>query len=125
MEKNNKVQTGSFQHLYKLEVIQNKYGGNEYICQHTCPEVTSLCPCTGMPDFYTLIVKYTPDLKLIELKSLKLYLINYRDRRIFHEELLNEIFDVFMEVVEPKKLYIELVVNNRGGIFTSVKREGP
>jgi 7-cyano-7-deazaguanine reductase len=125
MENSCEFQIRSDQTPYKLEVIQNKYKDNEYICQHTCHEVTSLCPCTGMPDFYTLIIKYTPNLKLIELKSLKLYLINYRNRGIFHEELLNEIFDDFKSKIEPKRLLIELVVNNRGGIFTSVKREWP
>lgn len=106
-----------------IDVIQNKNLKTKFVCEHTCPEITSLCPYTGMPDFYSLIIRYIPNLKLVELKSLKIYLVNFRNRGIFHEELLNEVFDDFKKTVEPNWLFMELVVNNRGGIFTSVKRE--
>lgn len=109
----------------ELELIENVYSERDFLCEHTCPELTSLCPVTGLPDYYTLKILYRPQRHLVELKSLKMFLVTYRNRGIYHEELLNEIFEIFQKKVEPKYLSMELVVNNRGGIFTSVRRQWP
>lgn len=109
-----------------LETIVNKNSGSHFICEHTVEELTALCPKTRVPDFYRLLVEYFPTSSLIELKSLKLYCDKFRQREIFHEELLNEVFRDFEEVVKPRWLRLTLEVNVRGGIRTVVTREsGP
>ncbi len=86
-------------------------------------ELTSLCPETRIPDFYTLLIEYVPNAQLVELKSLKLYLDTYRQRELYHEELLNEVFRDFVNAIRPKWVRLSLEVNVRGGIKTVVTRE--
>ena len=105
-----------------LKTIKNKNKGKRYICEHIFPELTALCPTTTLPDFYTIRTVYEPYEKLVELKSFKLYLLKYRNTKIYHEELANEILEDFVKIVNPNWIFIELKVNVRGGIFTTVKR---
>ena len=88
------------------------------ICQ---PEFTSVCPMTGLPDFGSIIVKYTPDLKIIELKSLKIYLLQYRNVGIFYEHVVNRILDDLVAVLSPKCMEITGEFTARGGISASVR----
>jgi len=105
-----------------LQTLDNKDPDDHYICEHSSSEITCLCPFSGNPDFYTILLQYEPQNKLVELKSLKLYLTSYRDERIIHEELLNRIFSHLRDTIEPQWMYIELIVNVRGGISTTVRR---
>ncbi len=105
-----------------LKTIENKHKGKRYVCEHTSPELTALCPTTRLPDFYTARVVYEPNEKLVELRSLKIYFVQYRNVGIYHEELANEILEDLRTVIEPKWIFLELKVNVRGGIYTVVKR---
>jgi 7-cyano-7-deazaguanine reductase len=84
-----------------------------------CPEHTSLCPMTGLPDFGTIIVRYTPAEMLIELKSLKYYLFQYRNVGIFYEHLVNRILDDLVAVIKPKRLEVIGEFTARGAITTT------
>jgi 7-cyano-7-deazaguanine reductase len=108
--------------LPALDTRPNKHRGKKFVCEHVFPELTSVCPVTRLPDFYTMKLAYEPDAKLVELKSLKLYLIAYRNVEILHEELANQILDDLIRTVNPNWASIQLEVNVRGGIRTSVSR---
>ncbi|MCR6546864.1 preQ(1) synthase [Dehalobacterium formicoaceticum] len=99
-----------------LECFDNKHPEHDYFVQFKCPEFTSLCPMTGQPDFATIIVNYIPDKKLVESKSLKLYLFSFRNHGDFHEDVVNIIMKDFIALIDPK--YIEVVgeFTPRGGI---------
>lgn len=84
------------------------------------PEFTSVCPMTGLPDFGCIIISYTPDKKIIELKSLKYYLLQYRNVGIFYEHLVNRILDDLVEILKPKRMEIIGEFTARGGITTRV-----
>jgi len=86
-------------------------------------ELTSLCPMTGLPDFYTLRITYTPARHVPELKSLKIYLLSFRNIPILHEHLACRIFDDFHRAVAPRTLKIELDAHVRGGIHASIVKE--
>jgi 7-cyano-7-deazaguanine reductase len=104
----------------KLETFENQYPGRDYTIRIECPEFTSVCPRTGQPDFGTLWITYVPDRKCVELKSLKLYLQQYRNEGIFYEHVTNRILDDLVAVVEPRKMTVEAAFNARGGITTTV-----
>ncbi len=108
--------------LELLQVIVNKSQGKRFVCEHVFPELTALCPTTGLPDFYTARLVYEPDESLIELKSLKYYLMSYRDKGIHHEELANDLLDDFISAVNPRWVYLELKVSVRGGISSFIRR---
>ena len=91
--------------------------------QHVFAELTSLCPTTRLPDFYTVKLTYEPDRLLPELKSLKLYFLTFRDTEILHEELANEILDDLVRSIDPRWARIVLKVNNRGGVLTTIARK--
>jgi 7-cyano-7-deazaguanine reductase len=103
-----------------LETFDNEYPGREYTIRIECPEFTSVCPRTGQPDFGTLRISYVPDRKCVELKSLKLYLQQYRNEGIFYEHVTNRILDDLVAAVGPRKMTIEATFNARGGITTTV-----
>lgn len=84
------------------------------------PEFTSVCPMTGLPDFGTIIISYRPDQEIIELKSLKYYLLQYRNVGIFYEHVVNHILNDLATVVKPKAMTITGRFSARGGITTSV-----
>ncbi len=106
-----------------LEVIPNNFPDADFPVNFETSELTALCPFTKHPDFYTLIITYKPDKLLVELKSLKLYIEKFRKLRTTHETLLNIIFEDFKSLLLPKYLRIELKVNIRGGIKTTLHRE--
>jgi len=106
-----------------LEKLPNKFPEADYPIEFKTSELTSLCPFTGHPDFYRLRIKYIPDKYIIELKSVKLYVERFRDLRTTHETLLNIIFEEFKSLLSPRYLFIELKVNVRGGIKTTLSRE--
>ncbi len=87
------------------------------------PEFTSLCPMTGLPDFATITIRYVPDESIVELKSLKYYLLQYRQVGIFYESLVNRILDDLVAVVKPKRMEVIGEFTPRGGIKTIVKAE--
>ncbi len=104
-----------------METIENKYRRHDYEVRIRFPEFTCLCPMTSQPDFAEIIINYVPDELLVELKSLKLYLNSYRNKGIFHEEVVNRILSDFTEKVHPKKAEIIGNFNIRGGLYTTVK----
>ena len=99
-----------------LEAFDNKHLDNDYFVKLNCPEFTSLCPITSQPDFASIYISYIPDKKLVESKSLKLYLFSFRNHGDFHEDCINIIMKDLIELMDPK--YIEVLGKfaPRGGI---------
>jgi 7-cyano-7-deazaguanine reductase len=99
-----------------LESFDNKHPENNYWVKFNCPEFTSLCPITGQPDFATIYLSYIPDKKLVESKSLKLYLFSYRNHGAFHEDCINIIMKDLIQLLDPN--YIEVLGKflPRGGL---------
>jgi 7-cyano-7-deazaguanine reductase len=106
-----------------LETFENQYPEREYTIEIVCPEFTSVCPKTGQPDFGTLTITYVPARKCIELKSLKLYLQQFRNEGIFYEHATNRILDDLVGVVEPRWMQLQSSFTPRGGISTTVTAE--
>jgi 7-cyano-7-deazaguanine reductase len=105
----------------ELETFPNQYRGREYEVTITCPEFTAVCPRTGQPDFAVIRVTYVPDERIVELKSLKLYLVSYRSQGIFHEHVTNKILDDIVEACAPLRCEVVGDFNVRGGIKTLVR----
>lgn len=89
-----------------LETFVNKHQDTDYFVKFNCPEFTSLCPLTGQPDFATIYISYVPDVKMVESKSLKLYLFSFRNHGDFHEDCINIIMKDLVKLMDPK--YIEV-----------------
>ena len=89
-----------------LEAFSNKHPDNDYFVKVNCPEFTSLCPITGQPDFANIVISYVPDQKIVESKSLKLYLFSFRNHGDFHEDVVNIIMKDLIKLLDPK--YIEV-----------------
>ena len=104
--------------LPDIETWPNQFPGYEIVID--VPEFTSVCPKTGLPDFGTIRITYTPDLKCVELKSLKYYLIEFRNRGIFYEQVTNQILDDLVALLEPRKMTVLGDFSVRGGIKTVV-----
>ena len=92
----------------------------DYEISISCPEFTSVCPMTGLPDFGEIRISYTPDAQCVELKSLKYYLIEFRNRGIFYEQATNQILDDLVALLEPRKMTVVGDFSVRGGIKTVV-----
>ena len=105
----------------QLESFENQFPNRHYDIQIQCPEFTSVCPKTGQPDFGQLIFDYVPDEKCVELKSLKLYLQQFRNEGIFYENVTNSILDDFVEVVQPRRVTLTAKFTPRGGITSVIK----
>ena len=103
-----------------IEVFDNPFPNRPYTIETVCPEFTSVCPKTGQPDFGTLTITYIPDRYCFELKSLKLYLQQYRNHGAFYERVTNTILDDLVGVTRPKWMKIEGAFTPRGGIRTTV-----
>lgn len=103
-----------------LEVFPNPNVERDYQIHCECPEFTCLCPRTGQPDFATIHVRYVPDKKCFELKSLKNYLWSYRNEGAFHEKVTNQILNDLVLAVAPRWMEVEAIFNVRGGINTTV-----
>jgi 7-cyano-7-deazaguanine reductase len=108
-----------------LIAVENAHPDREYEVRCETPELTCLCPMTGQPDFATVIVTYVPDAKIVELKSLKLYLWSYRDEGAFHEDITNRILDDLVDAIAPRRMTVETRWNVRGGITTAVTARHP
>ena len=103
-----------------LEVVSNDYPDRDYEINISIPEFNAVCPKTGLPDFGTIYITYTPDKYIVELKSLKLYIVKFRNLGIFHEHVTNKILEDFQKACKPKKIRVTGDFNARGGIKTSV-----
>jgi len=106
-----------------LETFPNPQPERDYEIAISCPEFTSVCPMTGLPDFGEIRITYVPDQHCIELKALKYYLIGFRNRGIFYEAATNEILDDLVAAVRPRRMTVVGDFSVRGGIKTVVKAE--
>ena len=111
-----------------LEAFENKHPENDYWVTFDCPEFTSLCPITGQPDFATIRIDYIPDVKMVESKSLKLYLFSFRNHGAFHEDCVNIIMKDLIRLMNPKYIEVTGYFTPRGGIrifpFSNYGRQG-
>ncbi|HEX6852757.1 MAG TPA: preQ(1) synthase [Candidatus Polarisedimenticolaceae bacterium] len=105
----------------KLETFPNPEPGRDYTIEFTVPEFTCLCPKTGQPDFATFRIRYVPDRRCVELKSLKLYFWSFRNEGHFHEAVTNRILDDLVRATSPRRMEIEGDFYVRGGIHTVVR----
>jgi 7-cyano-7-deazaguanine reductase len=103
-----------------LEVFANQYPERDFTIDIICPEFTSVCPKTGQPDFGTITITYTPNAKCLELKSLKLYLQQFRNEGIFYETVTNRILDDLVAVLAPRHMKLTANFTPRGGISTTI-----
>ena len=99
-----------------LETFINKHQDNDYFVKFNCPEFTSLCPITGQPDFATIYISYIPDVRMVESKSLKLYLYSFRNHGDFHEDCVNIIMKDLIKLMDPKYIEVWGKFTPRGGI---------
>ena len=106
-----------------LVTFENQFPERDYTIEIICPEFTSVCPMTGQPDFGVLTFTYTPQRKCVELKSLKLYLQQFRNEGIYYENVTNRILDDFVAVLEPRWVQLVARYSPRGGISTNVTVE--
>ena len=103
-----------------LEVVLNEYRDRDYTIEISIPEFNCVCPKTGLPDFGCIYIDYVPDKSIVELKSLKLYIVKYRNVGIFHEEVTNRILDDFKAACAPHSIAVRGDFQPRGGIKTVV-----
>ena len=112
-----------------LETFDNKHPDRDYWVKFNCPEFTSLCPITGQPDFATIYISYVPDIKMVESKSLKLYLFSFRNHGDFHEDVVNIIMKDLVKLLAPRYLEVWGKFLPRGGIsidpYTNYGKPGP
>ena len=108
-----------------IETFPSPRPDREFEIAISCPEFTSVCPKTGQPDFGTVTIRYVPDRACVELKSLKLYLIEYRNRGIFYEAAVNAILDDLVRACRPRRMEVEGAFTARGGITTTVVARTP
>ena len=122
MEKNELTLLGGkteYKQEYSPEVLEsfsNKHPENDYWVRFNCPEFTSLCPITGQPDFATIQIDYIPNIKMVESKSLKLYLFSFRNHGAFHEDCVNIIMKDLIKLMAPKYIEVTGFFTPRGGI---------
>ena len=106
-----------------LEVFDNPRPERDFRVAHTCPEFTSVCPKTGMPDFATITIDYVPDMVCLELKSLKMYFHAFRQQGIFYEAVVNRILDDLVNACHPRQMTITGDFAVRGGFSSVVAAE--
>ena len=105
----------------QLESFENRTQVRKYWVEFTCPEFTCVCPRSGFPDFATIQIKYSPDKKCVELKSLKLYINSFRDKKVFHEDVTNIIIDDLIKLLDPWEIEVVGDFTVRGNIKTVVR----
>ena len=105
----------------RLAAVDNPHPQRDYEIRCETPEFTCVCPLTGQPDFATVTITYVPDLLIVELKSLKLYLWSWRQEGAFHEDVTNRILDDLVAAVSPRRLRVRTDWLVRGGIHTVVE----
>ena len=103
-----------------LETFPNPRPEREYEIAIDCPEFTSVCPKTGLPDFGEILISYVPDASCIELKALKYYIVSFRDKGIFYEAVTNQILDDLVAACKPRRMTVVGDFSVRGGISTAV-----
>jgi 7-cyano-7-deazaguanine reductase len=103
-----------------IETFPNPNPERDYEIEIRCPEFTSVCPKTGLPDFGEIRITYVPDERCVELKALKFYLIGYRNKGIFYEQATNQILDDLVAVCRPRRMTVVGDFTPRGGIKTMV-----
>ena len=108
-----------------LETFPNPRPDRDYQIDIRCPEFTSVCPKTGLPDFGEILITYTPDGSCIELKSLKYYMNEFRSRGIFYESVTNQILDDLVAACQPRRMTVVGDFTPRGGIKTVVTASFP
>jgi 7-cyano-7-deazaguanine reductase len=106
-----------------LETFPNPRPERDYEIQIRCPEFTAVCPKTGLPDFGEIRIAYVPDRGCIELKSLKYYLLDYRNRGIYYEAATNQILDDLVAACHPRRMTVTGAFTARGGITTTIVAE--
>ena len=106
-----------------LETFPNPQPGRDYEIAIRHPEFTSVCPKTGLPDFGEIRISYVPDERCIELKALKYYFLEFRNKGIFYEQVTNQILDDLVEALQPRRMTVVGDFSVRGGIKTTVKAE--
>ncbi|GAA0592405.1 preQ(1) synthase [Virgibacillus siamensis] len=99
-----------------LETFENQNQKNDYFVKFNIPEFTSLCPMTGQPDFATIYISYMPHIKMVESKSLKLYMFSFRNHGAYHEDCANQIMKDLIELMDPKYIEVWAKFTPRGGI---------
>ncbi|WP_203246715.1 preQ(1) synthase [Sporosarcina beigongshangi] len=99
-----------------LESVDSMHVDRDYFVKFNCPEFTSLCPMTGQPDFATIYISFIPDKKLVESKSLKLYLFSFRNHGDFHEDCINIIMNDLIKLIEPRYIEVWGKFTPRGGL---------
>jgi 7-cyano-7-deazaguanine reductase len=107
----------------KLERFANRTQNRRYTIEFSCPEFTCVCPASGFPDFATIHIKYVPREWCVELKSLKLYINQYRDRPTFHEDAVNKVLDDLVQLLDPWHMEVVGDFNVRGNIKTIIRAE--
>jgi 7-cyano-7-deazaguanine reductase len=107
-------------HARLLEAFPNQFPDREYEIEITCPEFTAVCPRTGQPDFGTIVITYVPAAACVELKSLKLYLFEYRNQGIFYEHSVNTILDDLIAACQPRRMRVIGQFNPRGGMTSRI-----
>jgi 7-cyano-7-deazaguanine reductase len=121
-----RVGVSVFNHLmaeHALETFPNPRPERDFEIAIDCPEFTSMCPKTGLPDFGTIRIRYVPDLRCLELKALKYYLLDYRNQGIFYEAATNKILDDLVAACAPRRMTVIGEFTARGGITTKVTAE--
>jgi 7-cyano-7-deazaguanine reductase len=103
-----------------LETFPNPQPGRDYEIEVRCPEFTSVCPKTGLPDFGEIVIRYVPDQACLELKALKYYLIEFRNKGIFYEAVTNQVLDDLVAACRPRRMTVTGDFSARGGIKTVV-----
>ena len=104
-----------------LETVDNEYTDRHYNIDISIPEFNAVCPKTGLPDFGCIYIDYVPNKHIVELKSLKLYIVKYRNIGIFHEEVTNKILEDFKRASKPASICVKGDFHPRGGIKTVVE----
>jgi 7-cyano-7-deazaguanine reductase len=107
--------------MSKIEVFDNKFPQRDYLITHVNKEFTSVCPKTGLPDFGVITINYIPDKKCLELKALKYYFLEYRDKGIFYEAVTNQILDDLVAACQPRYMEVIGQFSTRGGINSTIK----
>ena len=107
----------------KLETFSNRHPQRDYVVKLETEEFTCLCPATGQPDFARIAIEYIPDQRILESKSLKLYLWSYRDQGVFHEHVTNLILDDVVATLAPRWCRVRGDFSVRGGIGIKVTAE--
>ena len=106
-----------------LKTFNSPQPERDFTIQIEIPEFTCLCPVTGQPDFATLYLEYIPDARCVELKSLKHYIVAYRDEGTYHEAVTNQILNDLVSLLAPRFIRLRAVFHVRGGIYTTVVAE--